>query len=636
MHSPRQSHFGIAKRVLRYVKGTTDHGLWFKSAKNGCLLGFSDSDWVGCVDDYKSTSGYMFTLGNGVFSWSSKKQEVVAQSSAEVKYIVAANAANHAVWLRKLLTDLSMLPSNATVIKVDNKSAIYMAQNPVLHGKSKHIKVKFHVLRQLEAEKEVHVEYCKPPICLYKATQKNKVCTFYHAEQPEAQLSYSRIVKVSSVLPPTVCNRNSTRVPSKASLEVVSRYGPCSYINKGKVKPLNYSEILLKDRARAKYIQSRLFKLKHSGSDDDLLKQKDYFTVGTKPDISAGASIEFYITASLGTPGQRVNLLLDTGSDITFTQCTPCLDCFKQKTPLFDPSKSSSFSVVPCRSCLSDFEPVCNKANQCIYRQSYGSGRSSGVVATEKLTIINRRSGTFVKYPYIFGCGRNNSLDFGMGGATGIIGLDRFPASFISQTSQKYFSYCFPSSYSSPGYITFGRTDDDKNYKFVKFTPIATSSTPSVYYDIIITGMVIAGEKLPVASSEYSKSGAIIDSGSTVTSLPPSVYAALRSAFRKKMSNYKMLKPGSIGDFDTCYDLSEYDEVVIPKISILFKGGVELELDVKGILLSYGKDLSLSCFAFQEGSGEPSLILGNSQTRGIEVHHDLIGQRVGFGPGGCS
>ncbi|XP_044463630.1 aspartyl protease family protein At5g10770-like isoform X2 [Mangifera indica] len=351
-----------------------------------------------------------------------------------------------------------------------------------------------------------------------------------HAEQAETRLSDSHILNVSSLLPPTVCNRNSTRVPSKASLEVVSRYGPCSYINKGKAKTLNYSEILLKDRSRAKYIQSRLFKLKHSGSDDYLLKQKDYLTVGTKPDISAGASIEFYITASLGTPGQRVYLLLDTGSDITFTQCTPYLDCFKQKTPLFDPSKSSSFSVVPCTSsaCLSDFEPVCNKAHQCIYSQSYGSGRSSGVVATEKLTIINRRSGTFVKYPYIFGCGGNNSVDVALGGATGIIGLDGFPASFISQTSQKYFSYCFPSSYSSPGYITFGRTDDDKNYKFVEFTPIATSSTPSVFYDIIVTGMAIAGEQLPVASSEYSKSGGIIDSGSTVTSLPPSVYAALR------------------------------------------------------------------------------------------------------------
>ncbi|XP_044463611.1 aspartyl protease family protein At5g10770-like [Mangifera indica] len=154
-----------------------------------------------------------------------------------------------------------------------------------------------------------------------------------HAEQPEAQLSDSHIVKVTSLLPPTVCNRNSTKVPSKASLEVVSRYGPCSYINKDKVKALNYSEILRKDRARAKYIQSRLFKLKHSGSDDDHSKETEAFSVGTKPIKASGTSIEFYIPASLGTPGQKVNLLLDTGSDITWTQITPCLKCFKQKTP---------------------------------------------------------------------------------------------------------------------------------------------------------------------------------------------------------------------------------------------------------------------------------------------------------------
>ncbi|XP_044463311.1 aspartyl protease family protein At5g10770-like [Mangifera indica] len=283
-----------------------------------------------------------------------------------------------------------------------------------------------------------------------------------------------------------------------------------------------------------------------------------------------------------------------------------------------------------------DFGPICDNENQYIYGSSYGSGSTFGVVATEKLTIINRRHGTFVKYPYIFGCGLNNSVDIEIGGATGLIGLDRNPASFISQTSKKYFSYCYPSSYSFPGYTTFGKTDDDKNYKFVKFTPVPTSPTGSLFYDIIVTGMAIAGEHLPVARSEYSKSGGIIDSGSTITSLPSSLYAPLRSAFRKKMSNYKMLKPGSNADFDTCYDFSKYDEVVIPKISIFFKGGVELELDVKGILFVYGKDLRQACLAFQAGSGEPSLVLGNFQLMGIELHHDLVGQRVGFGPGGCS
>ncbi|XP_044464939.1 aspartyl protease family protein At5g10770-like [Mangifera indica] len=455
-----------------------------------------------------------------------------------------------------------------------------------------------------------------------------------HAEQAETQLSDSHIVEVTSLLPPTVCNRNSTKVPSKASVEVVSRYGPCSYINKGKVKTPNYLEILRRDRARAKYIQSRMLKLKNSSSDDDLLKQTDAVTVGTKPEISDGLSVEFYITVSLGTPGQNVNLLLDTGSDITWTQCTPCLDCFKQKTPLFDPSKSSTYSRVPCQSstCLADFGRICIQ-KRCVYVALYGSGSSIGFVATEKLTIMNGRSATFVKNPYIFGCGFNNSADFN--GITGLLGLDRSPSSFISQTSQKYFSYCYPSSYGSTGYITFGKTDDDKKYKFVKFTPIPTSPKHSEFYDIIVTGMAVAGKKIPVASSEYSKSGAIIDSGTTVTGLPPSVYAALRSAFRKKMSKYKMIKPGSPDDPDTCYDFSEHDKVVIPKISFFFKGRVKLEVDVKGIVVVLKKDFSQVCLAFQTGSHGNDFILGNFQLRGIEVHHDFVGQRVGFGPGGC-
>ena len=87
MHAPSQVHLGVAKRTLRYIKGTGDYGIWFKKEEQGKLMGYSDSDWAGSVDDMKSTSGYAFTLGPGMFSWNSKKQEVVAQSSAEAEYI---------------------------------------------------------------------------------------------------------------------------------------------------------------------------------------------------------------------------------------------------------------------------------------------------------------------------------------------------------------------------------------------------------------------------------------------------------------------------------------------------------------------------------------------------------------------
>lgn len=136
--------------MLRYIRGTIEYGIWYRSVENGVLIGYSDSDWGGCVDDYKSTSGYSFSFGSGIFSWSTKKQDIVAQSSAEAEYVAAATAANQGIWLRKILFELNLLPKEPTVIYVDNKSAISMAENPVQHGRTKHINIRFHALRDAE------------------------------------------------------------------------------------------------------------------------------------------------------------------------------------------------------------------------------------------------------------------------------------------------------------------------------------------------------------------------------------------------------------------------------------------------------------------------------------------------------
>nr|CAN63433.1 hypothetical protein VITISV_033829 [Vitis vinifera] len=108
MHCASEIHFQATKRVIRYVKGTMDYGIKFSQVQSFNFHGFSNSDWAGCVDDMRSTSGYCFSFGSGVFSWSSRKQEVVAQSTAEAEYIAAVAAVNQALWLRKLLTDLDM------------------------------------------------------------------------------------------------------------------------------------------------------------------------------------------------------------------------------------------------------------------------------------------------------------------------------------------------------------------------------------------------------------------------------------------------------------------------------------------------------------------------------------------------
>ncbi|XP_015166475.1 uncharacterized mitochondrial protein AtMg00810-like [Solanum tuberosum] len=108
MHSPRDTYFTEAKRVLRYIKGTSKFGTFFPTFVEVTmnLIGYSDSDWGGRVDDSRSTSGYLFCFGTSCFRWSSRKQEITAQSIVEAEYIAAASAVNQAIWLRKMLKDL--------------------------------------------------------------------------------------------------------------------------------------------------------------------------------------------------------------------------------------------------------------------------------------------------------------------------------------------------------------------------------------------------------------------------------------------------------------------------------------------------------------------------------------------------
>ncbi|XP_052485183.1 secreted RxLR effector protein 161-like [Gossypium raimondii] len=94
MNCCNDQHFQAAKRVLRYIKGTIDHGVLFKRSENMKLIGYVDSDWAGSCDDIRSTSGYAFSIGSGMFCSSSKKQNLVAQTTAEAEYVVAASAVN--------------------------------------------------------------------------------------------------------------------------------------------------------------------------------------------------------------------------------------------------------------------------------------------------------------------------------------------------------------------------------------------------------------------------------------------------------------------------------------------------------------------------------------------------------------
>lgn len=161
MNSPSQIHLGAAKRVLRYIKGTTNFGIKYVKGAQINLQGYCDSDWAGCLDDMKSTTGYSFSLGSSVFSWSSKKQESVAQSTAEAEYVAAAMATSQVYWLRKILGDIGMKQKEATELFCDNQSAIAMSKNPVFHNRTRHINIKYHFIREAIEEGEVQLTFCK-------------------------------------------------------------------------------------------------------------------------------------------------------------------------------------------------------------------------------------------------------------------------------------------------------------------------------------------------------------------------------------------------------------------------------------------------------------------------------------------
>ncbi|WRX22864.1 Reverse transcriptase [Theobroma cacao] len=105
-------------------------------------------------------NGYYFTFGSAIFSWNLKKQDIVTQSSAEAKYVLAAAATNQALWLRKIFLDLKVKLEEPIILWVDNQSTIAMAENPVMHGRTKHIRVKFHAIREAVRNKDILIRYC--------------------------------------------------------------------------------------------------------------------------------------------------------------------------------------------------------------------------------------------------------------------------------------------------------------------------------------------------------------------------------------------------------------------------------------------------------------------------------------------
>lgn len=147
MQKPTTTHMQAAKRVLRYLNGSSSQGILLASNSAAQLTAFCDSDWGSCPNSRRSTIGYCLLLGTSPISWKSKKQSVVARSTAEAEYRSMAMTCCEITWLTTLLSDMGLPNLPPTILNCDNKAALSIAANPVLHERTKHIEVDCHYIR---------------------------------------------------------------------------------------------------------------------------------------------------------------------------------------------------------------------------------------------------------------------------------------------------------------------------------------------------------------------------------------------------------------------------------------------------------------------------------------------------------
>ena len=147
MANPGGEHWNIAKKILRYIRGTSDAGLCY-GGSDFTVRGYVDSDFAGDLDKRKSTTGYVFTLAGGAVSWVSKLQTVVALSTTEAEYMAATQACKEAVWVKRLLEELGHKQEKITLF-CDSQSALHIARNPTFHSRTKHIGVQYHFVREV-------------------------------------------------------------------------------------------------------------------------------------------------------------------------------------------------------------------------------------------------------------------------------------------------------------------------------------------------------------------------------------------------------------------------------------------------------------------------------------------------------
>ncbi|OWM89746.1 hypothetical protein CDL15_Pgr024494 [Punica granatum] len=351
---------------------------------------------------------------------------------------------------------------------------------------------------------------------------------------------------------------------------------------------------------------------------------------------------EYLMNISIGTPPFQILGTADTGSDLIWTQCEPCTNCFQQVDPLFDPQKSSTYRDVSCTSstCSSLGSTSCG-GNTCQYFRSYGDkSYTRGDVAVETVT-LSSTSGRPIAFPRtIIGCGHDNGGTFN-DKTSGIIGLGGSSISLISQMGQatgSKFAYCLvPLTAEAKGekssQLSFGSRAEVTGSGTVS-TPLVPKS-PDTFYFLTLEAISVGSSRIEFGGSAGSASegNIIIDSGTTVTRLPEDFYSQIESALTNQIELQPVDNP-PVPDLPLCYRTTT-DDINAPVLIAHFTGA-----DVMlGPLNTFIRlDENNLCFAFAPTPTSVGVeaIYGNIAQHNFLVGYDIEKKAVSFKPIDCT
>ncbi|XP_065862345.1 aspartic proteinase CDR1-like [Euphorbia lathyris] len=339
----------------------------------------------------------------------------------------------------------------------------------------------------------------------------------------------------------------------------------------------------------------------------------------------------FLVNLSIGQPPVPQLVILDTGSKLFWVQCKPCQHCFHQKTPIYDPSLSSSYLNLPCNDSICNHIPntQCDPSGDCTYQIYYMDKSSSkGHIGTEKITFNTPDDGVGVLNDVVLGCGHENNLQAG-GAGSGVLGLGYSRTSIVNKIGLR-FSYCIGNVH-DPRYIFNQLILGDSAIMEGYSTDIDIMNG---FYYLTLEGISLGEERLEIDSDLFKKNwngegGTIIDSGSELTFINEVAFGVIREKVDSILNGF--LKTYVLM-FDThmlCYQgIVSRDLVGFPVATFHFGEGAELVLDIESLFYQINNDAF--CLALIPVASHQHTVIGILAQQYYNVGYDLVEERIFF------